>query len=172
MSALAYKIDELEQSNKPAQAGQRGPVRGRLATRAASRTQRRALPAFPNESLYFEPKAINNTAVVRADHPAQNQSCWQALGAIFGVALLFTALLLPGAYKMLAGYQLHQLDKEQKQLRKEIQEYRALEAQYTTAERLEKIAQSQNLYDPAPNQVQHLTPSKGSYAMNGLPSGK
>jgi hypothetical protein len=38
--------------------------------------------------------------------------------------------------------------------------------------KLEEVARTQELIDPAPEMVQHLTP-KGSYAMNNnLPSGK
>lgn len=172
MSALAQQYESQEKPQYQAPAGSRPPVRGRLATRPGSTRARRALPAFPNETLYFEPKAINNNAVVRADHPAQTESCWRTLGAIFGVAMLFTALLLPGAYKSMAGRENQRLDDEQRQLLKEIDEYRAQETAYTTQERLEKVAKSQDLVDPPASQVVHLTPSKGAYAMNGLPSGK
>ena len=48
---------------------------------------------------------------------------------------------------------------------------RALEARHTNLKTLEEVAKNQDLIDPAPNMVQHLTP-KGSYAMNNLPSGK
>jgi len=146
----------------------------RLRTHARSRSNANAfrkLPAFPGEDLYFEAKAIDNSMVVRANDPGQQKSSWRAAGAVITVALLFTGLLLPGAYRMVAGMTVHQLRDEQSQLQREIAELRALEARHTNLKTLEQLANNQDLIDPAPNMVQHLTP-KGSYAMNSLPSGK
>jgi hypothetical protein len=168
MSALAYSTQQQTQtSHRPA-----------LPQRVASTRSRhnqagsRKLPAFPGEDLYFEAKPIDNSMVVRADDPHQRRTSWRALGVIISGTVVFTGLLLPGAYRMVAGRQIHQLRDEQEQLRREIAELRALEARHTNLKKLEEVARAQDLIDPAPEMVQHLTP-KGSYAMiNSLPSGK
>lgn len=169
MSALAYELqnDNDQQSTRHSQ-----PQRVRSSVRSRNNsTAFRKLPAFPGEDLFFEPKAIDNSMVVRADDPTQHKSSWRVAGAVVTGALIFTGLLLPGAYRMVAGMQVHQLRDEQDQLRREIAELRALEARHTNLKTLEEVARTQDLIDPAPNMVQHLTP-KGSYAMNSLPSGK
>jgi hypothetical protein len=171
MSALAYQYTE---ETLPRRAGQ-VTERNRSASRPAMRTAksaRRGLPKFPGEELCFEAKSIDNSMVVRADDPAQNRSGWRALGAVVTGALVFTGLMLPGAYRMVAGMQIHQLRGEQDQLRREIAELRTLEARHTNTGKLEELARNQELIDPAPQQVQHLTP-KGAYAMlKDPPSGK
>ena len=166
MSALAHD----RQSGKQYRAPQTQRVRSNVRSRSAA-SQLRKLPAFPGEQLYFEPKPIDNSMVVRAKDPGQQRSSWRAAGAVISCALIFTGLLLPGAYRMVAGMQVHELRGEQDQLRREIAELRALEARHSNLKKLEEVAKNQDLIDPAPNMVQHLTP-KGSYAMNGFPSGK
>ncbi len=169
MSALAYEVNrnQDQHSVRPAQ-----PQRVRSGSRSRKNaTAFRKLPTFPGEELFFEPKAIDNSMVVRAHDPKQQKTSWRAAGAVITGALIFTGLLLPGAYRMVAGMQVHQLRDEQDQLRREIAELRALEARHTNLKTLEEVARNQDLIDPAPNMVQHLTP-KGSYAMNNLPSGK
>ena len=166
MSALAQDQQTEHQFRTPQP--QRVSANTRSRTAAAPL---RKLPTFPGEALYFEPKPIDNSMVVRAQDPGQQKSSWRAAGAVISGALIFIGLLLPGAYRMVAGMQVHELRGEQDQLRREIAELRALEARHTNLKKLEEVAKNQDLIDPAPNMVQHLTP-KGSYAMNGFPSGK
>lgn len=169
MSALAY---EYQNENDQQSLRRPQPQRLRSGARAARNASAvRKLPAFPGEDLYFEAKPIDNSMVVRANDPAEHKTSWRAAGAVITGALIFTGLLLPGAYKMVAGIEVHKLRDEQDQLRREIAELRALEARHTNLKKLEEVAKNQDLIDPAPEMVQHLTP-KGSYAMNGLPSGK
>ncbi len=166
MSALAQEsfTGQDQQTTRPQ----------RLRTNSRSRSSTNAfrkLPAFPGEQLYFEAKAIDNSMVVRANDPGQQKSSWRAAGVVVTGALIFTGLLLPGAYRMVAGMHFHQLRDEQSQLQREIAELRALEARHTNLKTLEQVAKNQDLIDPEPNMVQRLTP-KGSYAMNDLSSGK
>jgi len=167
MSALAQE-QHLEQEARASRSAQ--PIRLRSTNRSRSADFRK-LPAFPAEALYFEPKVIDNSMVVRASDPGQQKSSWRAACAVITGALIFTGLLLPGAYRMVAGMNVHQLHEEQDQLHREIAELRALEARHTNLKKLEEVAKNQDLIDPAPHMVQHLTP-RGSYAMNSLPSGK
>ncbi len=166
MSAVAYEYTQEQHAAPQKKRRNRAAARGR-----ASANTRCKLPAFPGEDLYFEAKAIDNSMVARADDPAQRKSSWRAAGAVVTGALIFTGLMLPGAYRMVAGMQIHQLRDEQVQLSREIAELRALEARHTNLKKLEEVANAQELIDPAPQMVQHLTP-RGAYAMNGLPSGK
>jgi hypothetical protein len=168
MSALAYLTQQQPQhSLRPAQPQRVASARSRQPFAGS-----RKLPAFPGEDLFFEAKPIDNSMVVRAEDPNQRRTSWRALGAVISGTFIFTGLLLPGAYRMVAGKQIHQLREEQESLRREIAELRALEANYTNLKKLEEVARTQELIDPAPEMVQHLTP-KGSYAMiNSLPSGK
>jgi hypothetical protein len=169
MSALAYSNPASQSTPSPRPAAL-------PRQRARSRREEpvfRKLPAFPGEHLYFEPKPIDNSMVVRANDPRQHRTCWRAVGAVVTGALVFIALLLPSAYRMVAGMQIHTLRAEQQDLLGEIAELRAVEANRTNLHHLEELARKQELIDPDPAMVQHLTP-KGSYAMNqnSLPSGK
>lgn len=168
MPAFAYLTQQPPQhSLRPAQPQRVASTRFRHPFAGS-----RKLPAFPGEDLFFEVKPVDNSMVVRADDPHQRRTSWRALGALISGTLIFTGLLLPGAYRMVAGKQIHQLREEQENLRREIAELRALEANHTNLKKLEEVARTQELIDPAPEMVQHLTP-KGSYAMNNsLPSGK
>jgi hypothetical protein len=131
-----------------------------------------ALPKYPGEHFFFDSKTIDNSTVVRANDPAQHRSSWRALGALVTGALIFTGLMLPGAYRMVNGMRIHKAQAEQDMLRREIAELRVLEARHTNTQSLEQVAQSQDLHVPPPQLVQHLTP-KGAYAMaKDLPSGK
>ncbi len=166
MSALAYEYDQQQYTAQPHGRRPRAAARARAAAKT-----RRKLPAFPGEDLFFEAKSIDNSMVVRADDPAQRKTSWRAAGAVATAAFIFTGLMLPGAYRMVAGKQVQELRLEQDQLQREISELRALEARHTNLKKLEEVANAQDLIDPAPQMVQHLTP-RGAYAMNSLPSGK
>ncbi len=166
MSALAYEYDQHQYTAQPRSRRPRASARARAAANT-----RRKLPAFPGEDLFFEPKAVDNSMVVRADDPAQRKTSWRAAAAVATAAFIFTGLMLPGTYRMLAGKQIQELRLEQDQLQREISELRALEARHTNLQKLEEVANAQDLIDPAPQMVQHLTP-RGAYAMNSLPSGK
>lgn len=167
-TATAYpEMDGNEGRRQQAGAGQKRSQH-RRGTKAAG-AQR--LPAFPNDDLFFEAKGIDNSMVVRAIDPANGRSCWRAMGSVVAVALIFTGLMLPSAYKMMAGKQMHQLVQEQNQFRREIAELLALEARHTNLKWLEVLARKQDMIDPPAQYVQHITP-KGTYALNGLPSGR
>ncbi len=156
---------EQDQSTAP-----RPSVRGRLSVRKREPEQRK-MPAFPNEALYFEAKFIDNSQVVRAEDPSAGRLCWRAIGGVVAVSAISAGLMLPSAFRIVTGQKIVALRTEGKQLRDEIAELRAQVAHYSGRKQLEEYARSQDLFDPQPNQVQHITP-KGSYAKNSLPSGK
>lgn len=173
MAATATVYPEMEQNQRRGNgaSGQARSQHRRPAYTSVPGGARQKLPCFPNDDLFFEAKGIDNSMVVRADDAAGGRQCWRAMGSVVAVALIFTGLMLPSAYRMMAGRQMHQLSNEQSQLRREIAELLALEARQTNLKRLEVLARQQNLIDPPAQLVQHIT-SKGAYALNSLPSGK
>jgi hypothetical protein len=132
---------------------------------------RRKLPAFPNETLYFEAKFIDNSQVVRAEDPGSGRHCWRAVFSVVTISAISAGLMLPSAFRMITGQKIVAERNEGKQLRAEIAELQAQVAKYSGKQHLEEYAAAQGLKDPLPTQVQHITP-KGSFAKNSLPSGK
>ncbi len=137
----------------------------------APRSKRIALPAYPGESLFLEPKLIDNSQVVRADNPSASRSCWRAALGIVVVSAISAGLMLPSALRMVTGQRIVAARTEGKQLRAEIAELQAVIATHSGRQHLEEYAKAIELIDPSPTQVQHITP-KGSYAKNSFPSGK
>lgn len=123
------------------------------------------LPALPNEDVYFFVKRIDNTRVVRTTDPASREICWKAIAGVTTTAGLLICLLLPGAYSLLAGFQIHRLQQEQQQLLRDQAALELDEARLLSPERLEELARIQAFIDPAPERVQHLEP-KESLALN------
>ncbi|MBM3724690.1 MAG: hypothetical protein FJW40_04615 [Acidobacteria bacterium] len=129
------------------------------------------LRPFPNEDVYFHVKKIDNTRVVRAADPEARARGWKAIGIVSIAAMLLIGVLLPGAYGLLAGYQVHQLKQEQQALMAEQQALR-LEAELLTSPRqLEQWAERHGLSDPKPEKVIHLGTPKGSLAYHKTGTG-
>lgn len=124
------------------------------------------LRSLPAEDVYLFVKRFDNAQVVRASDPAEGQRCWQAIAATMLGAVLLIGLLLPSAYRLLAGYQLSKLQAERRMLDRERAELQLEEARLLSPQRLEELARVQQMIDPEPETVQYLTPGKGSLAMN------
>ena len=77
-------------------------------------------------------------------------------------------VLFPVAYNVLAGYQIHALEKEQDQLLRVRSELEYREAQLLNPARLEQLAIIQDLVDPAPETAVPLEPASdsGAFAQN------
>lgn len=125
-----------------------------------------ALRALPAEDVYLFVKRFDNAQVVRAADPSEGQRCWQAIAATMLGAVLLIGLLLPSAYRLLAGYQLGKLQTERRMLERERAELQLEEARLLSPQRLEELARAQQMIDPEPETVQYLTPAKGSLALN------
>ncbi|MCC7175123.1 MAG: hypothetical protein IT159_07995 [Bryobacterales bacterium] len=125
------------------------------------------LPPVPNESIYFYRKPIDNSGVVRLPDPKASARCWRWVAAATTVTLLLAGLLWPGAYSLLAGYQVESLKGQQETLRAELASLELEQARLVTPERLDQLAREQELIDPAPDQVVQLAPAPdGSLARN------
>ena len=114
------------------------------------------LRPFPMEDVFFYCKKIDNSRLVREADPKAHGACWSAIGGAAAIVALLTGVLVPSVANTLAGYQLESLRAEERKL---IDERRTLdleEAKLLSPDRLEKLAQEQNLVTPKTGQVVHL----------------
>jgi hypothetical protein len=125
------------------------------------------VPAFPNEDIYFFVKRIDNTGVVRTADPLARGICWKLIGSSVTAAVLLVAVLLPGAYGLLAGYQIQSLRQEGQRLAAEESSLELEEAQLMSPARMEELARVQQFIDPPSQKVVYLDSRGGSLAMNG-----
>jgi hypothetical protein len=123
------------------------------------------VPAFANEDIYFFVKRIDNTGVVRSADPKARGICWKLIGSSVAAAVLLVAVLLPGAYGLLAGYQIQSLKTEGQRLASEEASLELEEAQLLSPARMEELARLQQFIDPPSQKVLYLEP-KGESAMN------
>jgi cell division protein FtsL len=135
-----------------------------------TRTESPRLRPIANEDVYLFVKRIDNTAVARAVDPAARTARSRSMATGFLAALLVIAGLVPAAYNTTAGFTLEHLRGEQTQLRQQMAKLQASEAQLVSMERLEQLAKTLKMSEPAPQQVETLqgTSSKAE-AHNDLP---
>jgi hypothetical protein len=129
--------------------------------RTAGGTVRRAAPSAPvrpfaNEDIFFYVKRIDNSRVVRAADPQARQDCWKMIGSVVMAAVLLVAVLLPGAYSLLAGYQIQALRQEAHKLANEQASLELKEAELLSPARMEELARDQQFVDPPPQKVVYL----------------
>lgn len=124
------------------------------------------VPAFANEDIYFFVKRIDNTGVVRTADPRARGICWKLIGSAVTAAVLLVAVLLPGAYGLLAGYQIQSLRSESTRLASEESSLELEEAQLLSPARMEELARLQQFIDPPSQKVVYLDNKGGSLALN------
>jgi len=124
------------------------------------------VPAFANEDIYFFVKRIDNTGVVRSADPKARGICWKLIGSAVSAAILLVAVLLPGAYGLLAGYQIQSLKTESQRLSAEEASLELEEAQLVSPARMEELARLQQFIDPPSQRVVYLDNRGESLAMN------
>ncbi|MBX5495865.1 MAG: hypothetical protein IRZ15_11080 [Bryobacteraceae bacterium] len=125
------------------------------------------LRPLPNEDVHFFIKKIDNSLVVREADPQARTACVHSIAVACIVAVLVIAMLLPGAYGLLAGYQIERLKKENEELQAMAKSLEIREAELVTPQRLEELAKIQRLVDPAPDKVVYLEGStQDAVAMN------
>jgi hypothetical protein len=120
------------------------------------------LRALPQEDVFFYCKKIDNSRLVREPDPKSGGACWSAIGAAGIVLVLLTGVLAPSVASTLAGYKLESLKGEERRLLDERRTLELREAELLSPERLEKLAERQNLVTPKTGQVVRL---------DGKPSG-
>ena len=121
---------------------------------------------FANEDIFFHVKRIDNSRVVRAADPQARQACWKMVGSVVTAAVLLIVVLLPGAYSLLAGYQIQTLRQEAHRLVNEQASLELQEAELLSPARMEEMARDQQFVDPPPETVIYLNAKGGALAMN------
>jgi len=114
------------------------------------------LRPLPLEDVYLHSKLIDNSRLVREPDPRARGAAWSAFGAAAVLAGILMAAQVPSVLGMVAGYKLEALRAEE---RRYLDERRSLELQEATLlspERLQQLAQGQNLVTPSSRQVIHL----------------
>ena len=145
MATLATVLDKLfENQVRPAEAdthhaGAAAPVR-----------------PFANEDIFFHVKRIDNSRVIRAADPQAREACWKLIGSVVAAAVLLIAVLLPGAYSLLAGYQIETLRQDAHKLVNERASLELQEAELLSPARMEELARAQQFVDPPPETVVYL----------------
>ena len=145
MATLATVLDKLFEN----QIDRAGLATHRIEASAAVRP-------FANEDIFFHIKRIDNSRVVRAADPQARQDCWKMIGSMVVAAVLLIAVLLPGAYSLLAGYQIQTLRQEAHKLANEQASLELQEAQLLSPARMQELARDQQFVDPAPQKVVYL----------------
>jgi hypothetical protein len=123
------------------------------------------LRALPQEDVFFYCKKIDNSRLVREPDPKSGGACWSAIGAAAIVLALLTGVLAPSVAGTLAGYKLESLRAEERRLLDERRTLELREAELLSPERLEKLAERQNLITPKSGQVVRLDGNKPSGAV-------
>ena len=125
------------------------------------------LRPLPCEDVYFFAKKIDNSRLVRQADPLARRKCWRAVSVSMLAAVFVMILLLPDALGMMAGYQLHSLEREHERLAREKATLELQEASLLSPQRLQELARELRLVDPDPNHVVFLNPAAdGSVALN------
>jgi hypothetical protein len=125
------------------------------------------LRPVPNEDIYLYRKAIDNAGVVRLADPRVRARCWRMIAATTAGTMMLVAVLWPGVYGMLTGYQIETLKVQQQRLLAERSALELEEAQLLDPARLEEVAQSRQFINPLPDQIEYLSPqADGSLASN------
>jgi cell division protein FtsL len=121
--------------------------------------------SFANEDILFYVKRIDNSGVVRAADPASRTRALKLAASMFGAAVLLIGVLLPGAYGLMAGYQIQSLERKHQVLTTEQASLELEESKLLSPARMEELAREQQFIDPAPEKVQYLEDAPGSVAM-------
>jgi hypothetical protein len=126
--------------------------------------------SFANEDILFYVKRIDNSGVVRAADPASRNRALKLAGSMFGAAVLLIGVLLPGAYGLMAGYQIQSLERENQRLASEQASLELEEAKLLSPARMEQLAREQQFIDPAPQKVVYLPtdPAQNASSTAGL----
>ena len=129
------------------------------AERIAARRQERdpfQLRALPFEDVYFRPKKMDNSKLVREADPRAGSACWTVIGVACLMLAFLGGVLAPSVANTVAGYKLESLRVEAQKLANERRTLELQEAQLLSPERLDRLAQGQHLISPTASQVVHL----------------
>jgi len=114
------------------------------------------LRALPFEDVYFRPKKMDNSKLIRETDPRAGEACWKVIGAACLTLALLGGVLAPSVANTVAGYKLESLRAEAQKLADERRALEWQEAELLSPERLDRLAQGQHLVTPSASQVVHL----------------
>ncbi len=117
------------------------------------------LRALPNEEIYFWVREVDNSRVIPQSDPAATKAAVKFIGSACLAVILVVGILVPMAGNILAGYRIHALQNERKELLEERAELELAEAQLLSPARLAELAAMQELVDPAPETAVPLEPA-------------
>ena len=118
------------------------------------------LRPLPLDDVLFFSKRIDNSRLVRAADPRARGACWSAVGAAGVLLVLLTGTLIPNLAGRLEGYKLEALKGEERRLLDERRTLELQEAELLSSDRLQQVAEKQNLVAPKAGQVVHLDGNK------------
>jgi len=131
-----------------------------------------ALRALPNDAVYFRPKRIDNSRLVRQSDPAASADCWKTVGAGSLLLMLGASIIAPHVALVRTGYQLEKLKAERQTLLDQRRELDVREAVVLSPARLNDIAKAHDLTSPMSGQITHLDGQSGAgLASNRVPAG-
>ena len=114
------------------------------------------LRSLPFEDVYFRPKKMDNSKLIREVDPRNRGACWSVIGAACLMLALLGGVLATSVANTVAGYKLESLRVEAQKLADERRTLELQEAQLLSPERLDRLAQGRHLVIPSANQVVHL----------------
>ena len=124
------------------------------------------LRALPFEDVYFRPKKMDNSKLIRQADPRAGGACWTVIGAACLMLAFLGGVLAPSVANTVAGYKLESLRAEAQKLANERRSFELQEAQLLSPERLDRLARGQHLVSPAASQVVRLdNTGEGKVAM-------
>jgi hypothetical protein len=118
------------------------------------------LRALPLDDVLFYSKKIDNSRLVRSADPRARGACWRAVGAAGVLLVLLTGTQVPNLAGRLEGYKLEALKGEERRLLDERRTLELQEAELLSPDRLQQVAERQNLVVPKAGQVVHLDGNK------------
>ena len=124
------------------------------------------LRALPFEDVYFRPKKMDNSKLIREADPRAGGACWKVIGAACLTLLFLGGVLAPSVANTVAGYKLESLRAEAQRLADERRGLELQEAQLLSPERLDRLARGRHLVTPSASQVFRLdNPGDSKVAM-------
>lgn len=126
---------------------------------------------LPYEDFLYIKSDFNNHRVVRQADPTAGRSAWKAIGSSCIAAALLISLLLPHAYRLLAGYQISRLKLEHEQYSNVLRTLDSQEASLVKMERLYEVARTKGYALPTRDQVQYSQPKDAVARLEKSPGG-
>jgi hypothetical protein len=123
------------------------------------------LRALPFEDVYFRPKKMDNSKLVREADPGAGGACWKLIGAACLMLAFLGGVLAPSVAHTVAGYKLESLRAESLKLADERRGLELQEAQLLSPDRLDRLAKGQHLVTPSASQVVHLDNPESKFAL-------